>query len=193
MLIDMHIHPIFYGPICGDENELQFRGDTFGVWKQGPMGFDELFAEWNICGLTQAALLPLDVTTTAGGWVVTNDEVHKLCQMYPDKFYGFASVDPHRADALEVLEKAFHKQGLRGLKLHPAKQKFDPNARFMEPIYALCEKENKPIIFHAGPFVGAGRASPNTPIRLRLKTSPSATRSCACALPTLPGRGCGRW
>lgn len=68
MLIDMHIHPIFYGPICGDENELQFRGDTFGVWKQGPMGFDELFAEWNICGLTQAALLPLDVTTTAGGW-----------------------------------------------------------------------------------------------------------------------------
>ena len=31
MLIDMHIHPIFYGPICGDENELQFRGDTFGV------------------------------------------------------------------------------------------------------------------------------------------------------------------
>ena len=45
------------------------------------------------------------------GWVVTNDEVHKLCQMYPDKFYGFASVDPHRADALEVLEKAFHEQG----------------------------------------------------------------------------------
>ena len=100
--------------------------------------------------MTQAALRPLDVTTTAGGWVVTNDEVHKLCQMYPDKFYGFASVDPHRADALEVLEKAFHKQGLRGLKLHSAKQKFDPNADFMEPIYALCEKENKPIIFHAG-------------------------------------------
>ena len=134
MLIDMHIHPIFYGPICGDEKEMQFRGDTFGVWKQGPMGFDELFAEWNICGLTQAALLPLDVTTTAGGWVVTNDEVHKLCQLHPDKFYGFASVDPHRADAMEVLEKAFHQQGLCGLKLHPAKQKFDPNASFMEPI-----------------------------------------------------------
>ena len=45
MLIDMHIHPIFYGPICGDEEELRFRGDTFGVWKQGPMDFDELFAE----------------------------------------------------------------------------------------------------------------------------------------------------
>ena len=150
MLIDIHIHPIFYGPICGDEKEMQFRGDTFGVWKQGPMGFDELFAEWNICGLTQAALLPLDVTTTPAGWVVTNDEVHKLCQLHPDKFYGFASVDPHRADAMEVLEKAFHQQGLCGLKLHPAKQKFDPNASFMEPIYALCEKENKPIIFHAG-------------------------------------------
>ena len=65
----MHIHPIFYGPICGDEKEVAFRGDTFGVWKQGPMEFDELFAEWDVCGLTRAALLPLDVTTTAGGWV----------------------------------------------------------------------------------------------------------------------------
>ena len=150
MLIDMHIHPIFYGPICGDETEVAFRGDTFGVWKQGPMEFDELFAEWDVCGLTQAALLPLDVTTTAGGWVVNNDQVEALCKLHPDKFYGFASVDPHRADALEVLERAFQQQGLQGLKLNPAKQRFDPADERMEPIYALCERENKPIIFHAG-------------------------------------------
>lgn len=150
LLIDMHIHPIFYGPICGDEKEVAFRGDTFGVWKQGPMEFDELFAEWDVCGLTQAALLPLDVTTAAGGWVVNNDQVEALCKLHPDKFYGFASVDPHRADALEVLERAFFQQGLRGLKLNPAKQRFDPSDERMEPIYALCERENKPIIFHAG-------------------------------------------
>lgn len=150
MLIDMHIHPIFYAPICQDEKELQFRGDTFGVWKQGPMKFDELFAEWDICGMTHAALLPLDVTTTAGGTIVSNDEIETLCKLHPDKFFGFASVDPHRADALTVLERAFSEQGLRGLKLNPSKQKFYPTDACMEPIYALCERYQKPIIFHAG-------------------------------------------
>ncbi len=150
MLIDMHIHPIFYAPICTDKDEQHFRGDAFGVWKQGPMEFDELFTEWSICGLTQAALLPLDLTTTNGGWVVTNDEVEKLCRLYPDKFFGFASVDPHRPDAQDVLERAFVQQGLQGLKLNPSKQRFYPTDACMEPIYALCEKYNKPIIFHAG-------------------------------------------
>lgn len=150
MLIDMHIHPIFYAPICTDAAQEQFRGDTFGVWKQGPMEFDELFAEWNICGLTQAALLPLDLTTTAGGWVVSNDEVQTLCALHPDKFFGFASVDPHRPDALETAERAFAVQGLRGLKLNPSKQKFYPTEACMEPLYELCERYNKPIVFHAG-------------------------------------------
>lgn len=150
MLIDMHIHPIFYGAICDNEEELRFRGDTFGVWKQGPMDFDELFAEWDVCGITKAALLPLDVTTTAGGWIVTNDEIETLCSLYPDRYIGFASADPHRKDAAEVLERAFTKQGLQGLKLNPAKQKFDPSGDYMEPLYAICERENKPILFHAG-------------------------------------------
>lgn len=150
MLIDMHIHPIFYGPICENEEELRFRGDTFGVWKQGPMGFDELFAEWDICGLTKAALLPLDRTTTAGGHVVSNEQVERLCRLYPDKFIGFASVDPHRPDAAQVLERAFRDQGLRGLKLNPASQRFWPAEACMEPLYAICEQYNRPILFHAG-------------------------------------------
>lgn len=150
MLIDMHVHPIFYGDICEKEEELEFRKDSFGVWKQGPMNDDEMFAEWRICDLTQATLLPLDVTTTEGGWIVDNDQIAKLCKHHPDKFIGFASVDPHREDALEILEKAFGEQGLMGLKLNPAKQKFEPEAEYMESIYELCEKKNKPIIFHAG-------------------------------------------
>ena len=150
MLIDMHIHPIFYGPICEDEEELRFRGDTFGVWKQGPMGFDELFVEWDICGLTKAALLPLDRTTTAGGHVVTNEQVEQLCRLYPDKFIGFASVDPHRPDAAQVLERAFREQGLRGLKLNPSSQRFWPTEECMKPLYAICERHNRPILFHAG-------------------------------------------
>ena len=114
------------------------------------MSFDELFAEWDICGLTQAALLPLDLTTSAGGWVVTNEQVEQLCRLHPDKFIGFASVDPHRPDAPEVLERAFREQGLRGLKLDPASQRFYPADPIAEPLYRLCEEYGRPVIFHAG-------------------------------------------
>lgn len=150
MLIDMHIHPIFYDPICRDDREVYLRGEDFGVWKQGPMSFEEIFAEWDICGLTQAALLPLDLTTTQGRWIVSNEQVEQLVGLYPERFIGFASVDPHRPDAVRVLERAFAEQGLRGLKLNPSKQRFHPREGCMEPIYKLCEDYNRPIIFHAG-------------------------------------------
>lgn len=150
MIIDMHIHPIFYKDICEDEKTLKFREDTFGIWKQGPMDYDEIFAEMDYGNVDKGVILPLDVTTTAGGYIVTNEEVAKLVSIQPDKLIGFASVDPHRADAVEVLTYAFETLKLKGLKLNPSKQKFYPGDPIAEPLYALCEKWNKPIIFHAG-------------------------------------------
>lgn len=50
-----------------------------------------------------------------------------MVQEAPDLFFGFASVDPYREDALEVLEKAFKEQGLMGLYLNPSKQAFFPD------------------------------------------------------------------
>ena len=75
MVIDMHVHPIFYKSICDNKEELEFRKDTFGVWKQGPMDWDEAFAEMDFGGIDKEALLPMDVTTTEGGWIVTNEPV----------------------------------------------------------------------------------------------------------------------
>lgn len=37
----------------------------------------------------------------------------------PDMLIGFASVDPHRSDAVEVLERAFTGLQLTGLKTEP--------------------------------------------------------------------------
>ena len=32
MIIDMHIHPIFYEAVCKDKEELEFRKNAFGVF-----------------------------------------------------------------------------------------------------------------------------------------------------------------
>ena len=63
---------------------------------------------------------------------------------------GFAGVDPRDPAACEKLEDAFSRLKLKGLKLHPGRHHVMPSDPVMEPIYAICEKYNKPILFHAG-------------------------------------------
>ena len=36
------------------------------------------------------------------------------------------------------------------MKLHPSKQRFYPDDEAMDPIYEMCVRYNKPILFHAG-------------------------------------------
>lgn len=150
MIIDMHVHPIFYKEIYKNEEQLDFCKNTFGVWKQGPITAEEIFTEMDYGKIDKQVLLPLDLTTTNKGQIVTNEDIAKLVEFCPERFIGFASVDPHREDALARLEYSFETLKLKGLKLNPAKQKFDPTDPLLEPIYALCEKFHKPIIFHAG-------------------------------------------
>lgn len=150
MIIDAHVHPIYFDMICQDEKALAFRSEQFGVFKQAPYGFDEIVAEMNYGNIDRSILLPLDLTTQSSGHIVSNEEVRRIVDLYPDHFIGFASVDPFREDAIDVLDHAFKDLRLSGLKLHPSKQKFYPDDERLWPIYQKCLQYNKPIIFHSG-------------------------------------------
>lgn len=150
MIIDIHTHPIFYKDISEDAAQLTFRKEQFGVFKQSPSPLESVFIEMDYTKVNKLVLLPEDLTTQAGGWIVSNEEIRKLVDLAPDRFIGFASVDPFRSDALEVLDYAFKDLGLAGLKLHPSKQKFYPYDERLKPIYEKCVAYNKPIMFHAG-------------------------------------------
>jgi predicted TIM-barrel fold metal-dependent hydrolase len=150
MVIDVHTHPIFFEGICDDEDTLAFRKEQFGIFKQSPQSIEQILVGMDYGGINKSVLLPEDISTIAGGHVVSNEEIKKLVDMVPDRFIGFASVDPHRPDALDVLDYAFKDLGLMGLKLHPSKQEFYPNDERLKPIYEKCVEYNKPIMFHAG-------------------------------------------
>ena len=162
MVIDVHVHPIFYDLIYTGEEEQKFRRDAFGVWKQSPMDFDEIFAEMEYGNVERAVLLPLDLTSAAGGWVVSNDQVAAIVRAHPERFIGFAGVDPLRPDAPEVLDRAFGELGLSGLKLNPSRQRFMPDDPRLEPVYRECVEYDQPILFHAGMSW-----EPNAPARFR--------------------------
>ena len=168
MVIDVHVHPTGYSLISQDPEERKFRTRVFQKKVEqdnspiamtgkpsGGNSFDHgseevTFTQMDSFGIDRLVLLPLDLTTTHGGWIVSNDQIKQLVDFAPDRFIGFASVDPRRPDALEVLDHAFRDQKLAGLKLNPSKQAFYPDDPMMDPIYKKCLEYNKPIMFHAG-------------------------------------------
>ncbi len=149
MVIDMNVHPVCYKAIY-DEDEFHRNERVFGFGLMGPQDYDEIFTEMAVGGVDKKVLHPMDLTTTEGCWVVTNEEAYKIVCDHPDRFINFASVDPHRPDAPEVLEAAFEVLNAKGLYLHPAKQRFYAYEACMESIYQICERYHKPIMFDAG-------------------------------------------
>ncbi len=150
MVIDIHAHPGFIKEISEDSERVAFRRESFFLYKQHVWPIELVIKQLDAAGIDKSVLLPEDVTTRWGDTIVSNEEVAKLVELVPDRFIGFASVDPNREDAVEVLEQAFTDYKLSGLKLNPSNQRFYPQDEKLAPIYELCVKHNKPILFHAG-------------------------------------------
>lgn len=150
MVIDMHTFPGFFKEICESPEKIEFRREQYFLYKQHVWPLELFITQLDAAGIDMAVLSAEDITTRAGSTIVSNEEVKKLVDIYPERLIGFASVDPKRPDALEVLEKAFTELKLSGLKLSPAIQYFMPNDPMMKPIYDMCIKYDKPILFEAG-------------------------------------------
>lgn len=147
---DINTHPYLMEDVCSTEEDLRFAVEITGLYKTGIFPMKANFNRLNCAKIDISVLSPLDLTTTRGRWFVTNEQTKKLQDTYPDRFLGMASVDPMREDASVVLEHAFADLELSGLYLHPSLQKFYPDDERCEPIWNICEKYNKPILFDAG-------------------------------------------
>jgi predicted TIM-barrel fold metal-dependent hydrolase len=78
-----------------------------------------------------------------------NRYMARKCQKYPNRITGMATVFPGEKNAAGILHEAFA-FGLRGLKLHAHVQCFDMNDDDMNPLYDICQLNNKPMIMHVG-------------------------------------------
>ncbi|HHY71120.1 MAG TPA: amidohydrolase [Thermoanaerobacterales bacterium] len=177
MIIDVHVHCAFFKDICEDSGRVQFRRNEYALHKTGPADMEQTLTVMDFAKIDKSILLPLDLTTVSGDTLVSNQEVHKLVNLQPDRFIGFASVDPYRPDASEVTEYAFKDLRLTGLKLNLSRLKLYPMDKRLTPLYDLCIKYNRPIMFHAGLSW-----EPNAPARYG---RPIEYEDLAMAYPTL--------
>ncbi|MCI5479789.1 MAG: amidohydrolase family protein [Lachnospiraceae bacterium] len=156
LTIDINTHPYLFSDVCDTEEKERFAIEITGLYHSGVGSMASQFARLDCAKIDRCVLSPLDLTTTRGRWLNTNEEVKTLEEKYPDRFIGFASVDPRREDAAEVLEDAFTRLGLKGLYIFPALQDFNPKEAYMKPLFEVCLKYDRPIISDCGcsPYPG---------------------------------------
>ena len=100
-----------------------------------------------------------------GVWV-PNEVIADYVKQHPEKLEGWASVDPTQPDHMEQLDYCVNELGLKGLKLGPVYQHFDPQDRKYWPLFKSarssgcrsCGTRARP--FPAGPSsTGGSRCS----------------------------------
>lgn len=149
MAIDAHQHPLFFRDLCLDAEVVEMRKEQQAYYKMGVQDEERLIEQNRINGVERSILLPHDFSCCQGDRI-DNDAMKALVENSKGAFYGFAAVDPNRVDAPVELEKAFRDLGLSGLKLHPAKHRIEPMDKRLLPLYEICQRYGKPIVFHAG-------------------------------------------
>jgi predicted TIM-barrel fold metal-dependent hydrolase len=79
-----------------------------------------------------------------------NDQTAALVRAFPQKLIGFLSVHPRDPHALDEIDRAVHDLGLRGIKLGPNYQNFDPLGEDAFRLYRRAAELGLPILFHQG-------------------------------------------
>jgi predicted TIM-barrel fold metal-dependent hydrolase len=144
MLVDCHTH-IFRKEHWSEELEREsvlMRGGPIDLDIPNDMHF--------------AAMAPVDKAIILSvrfkhvGMMVPNDVVADYVAEHPEKLIGFACVDPNEPCYLDEMHRVFEDRRMSGLKLGPVYQNYHPCDERMKPVYAYCEKNGIPVLFHQG-------------------------------------------
>ena len=98
---------------------------------------------------------------------IPQEMVADFVNQHSDRFIGWCSVDPNDEDCVDQLVYNVEELGLRGLKVAPIYQNFDPQDRKHLPLFKKAEALDIPVIWHQGTsFVRPGPLKYSNPIFL---------------------------
>jgi uncharacterized protein len=120
-----------------------------------PTTIEELIATYERLDLG-GVLLGWDAERATKRPPLDNEWLARICARSGGRFIGFGSVDPLRLDAIERLQQ-FPELNLRGVKLHPTLQGFDPADNAVLPFFDAAAELDLIVLTHSGTSgVGAG-------------------------------------
>jgi uncharacterized protein len=156
--VDVHVHPTDERIARAWAGEIEDAERFFrGAWTHEDL--DATAARYAALD-TLAVLLGADAETTTGVPAYPNDELAAYCRKYPERFIGFAGIDPWKGmQAVSELERCVKELGLKGVKLHPGRQQFYPNDTRFYPLFETASALGAPVLFHTG-MMAAGAGTP---------------------------------
>lgn len=148
-MIDFHTHPVLIREFVEKYPDYERSARTIFNIGNNFQPLETFFLQMDVAGISRAVLLPIECSRARGLAVSSNEQVAELCSI-TGRFIGFASVDPRRKGAAREFEHAVKDLGLRGLKLDPALQDFDPSEPGAMELYEAAEALNVPVLLHVG-------------------------------------------
>jgi uncharacterized protein len=79
-----------------------------------------------------------------------NDDTAAFVKAHPEKFIGFMTVHPFSPQVMDEIERCTGDLDLRGIKLGPNYQHFDPLGPEAFAVFKRAEELGLPILFHQG-------------------------------------------
>jgi uncharacterized protein len=153
--IDMHVHLPTAEWLCGCMGPYVDSVERYFGRRPEPITVEELIATYERLDLG-GVLLGWDAERATGRPPLENEWLARICARSEGRFVGFGSIDPLRPDALERLQR-FPDLGLRGVKLHPTLQGFDPADDAALPFFDAAAELGLIVLTHSGTSgVGAG-------------------------------------
>ncbi len=144
-IIDFHTHAFPDAIAPGAIAALEAQGDTAAHYDGTVTG---LLGAMDAAGIAVSVIQP--VATKPSQVCAINDWVATLAS---DRIVPFGAMHPDFPDpAVEIAR--MRALGLRGFKMHPEYQSFEPHERRMQPILAAAAGHRMIAFFHAGADIG---------------------------------------
>ena len=144
MIIDVHSH-LGYDVVFDDEQDevvLVEYGERYGV--------------------TASIVQPFVSRPYIEDTEAAHDRIKALCDKYPGRFFGMASINPHlrREDYEREASRCVRELGFVGLKLTPIAHAVNPPSRDGRMVFEVAQELGVPLMIHTGsgaPFADPAR------------------------------------
>ena len=117
---------------------------------------EEILADMDQAGVDRVVIVAIDAETK-WHYRVPNELVADAVKRHPERFIGFAGVDPNKGVlAVDEVTRSVEELGLSGLKFIPHLIEMAPNDPRMYPVLEKAQQLSLPVLFHTGTHFHTG-------------------------------------
>lgn len=108
---------------------------------------EKMMASMDVLGIDLAFITAL--SAIGPDYRYGNDQVMEVVRKYPERFLGYATVNPNYSHEMEAeLSRCFENAGIRGIKLHPAMHGRPIDDPDYQAAFSFAEERRCPLLIH---------------------------------------------